>query len=339
VDDAAKHVDTMGPPILSLDAMTPAWQVEQITDALGTTIAQATGTDTPSGSWKRVWYRAVAWSGDDLLRGTLAARSPASSSAWVVVPPSTPPDLSPITMQWPGTLPPDVLLLWSSAAVMNKTPVGSHRIAIRATRIGAPAAEPPIIAFDGTLAELDAAQPAGGSGAWRIDGTKPVQYRAIIRRADINDAVAISIRITDPLGRSSEQLATIDPGSILPAPVLQNFVLTSSVSPPGVMLTWESDTPLDPPVYQLSVTVSQPPLHVGPLLVRQPPIVLQLPLASVPLDEPGPVPPGVDPLRVRRMPGAGPTYAYYAFVRVAFTQIAVHLSSPDGRSAHYVQLP
>ena len=59
----------------------------------------------------------------------------------------------------------------------------------------------------------------------------------------------------------------------------------------------------------------------------------------MPLDEPGPVPPGADPLRVRRMPGAGPKFSYYAFVRVAFTQIIVHLGSPDGRSANYVQLP
>src|SRR5262249_58849023 len=131
---------------------------------------------------------------------------------------------------------------------------GADRMSIGATRVGAPLDEQPIVAFDGTLAELAAAQPASGSGAWRIDGTKPVQYRAIIRRADINDAVAISIRVTDPIGRSSERLATIDPGSILPAPVLQNFVLTTSVNPPGVMLAWESDTPLHPPVYMLSVT-------------------------------------------------------------------------------------
>ena len=62
-------------------------------------------------------------------------------------------------------------------------------------------------------------------------------------------------------------------------------------------------------------------------------------LATVSMDEPGPVPFGADPLRIRRMPGAGPKYTYYAFVRVSFTQIIVRLSSPDGRFAEHIQLP
>ena len=30
VDDAARDLDTMGPPVLTLDAMTPGWQVDRI---------------------------------------------------------------------------------------------------------------------------------------------------------------------------------------------------------------------------------------------------------------------------------------------------------------------
>lgn len=340
VDDAAKNLDTMGPPVATLDAMTPAWHIEQDSDVLGTTIVSAAGTDTPSGSWKRVWYRAVAWSGDDPLRGTLGTRSPASTSAWVMVPPEAPPDLSPITMQWPGTAPPDVLILFTSAAVIRKTPVGSHTMSIRARRVGAPPEESPLVAFDGALSDLPTVQPATGSGAWRIDGTKPAAYRLIVRRADINDAVQISVRVTDPLGRSSEQLATIKPGSILPDPDLRDFVATASVTPPGVTLAWRSAAPLYLPVYTLRVTVARPPLVIfGGIRIPRPPITIEMPLASVPLDEPGPVPPGADPLRIRRMPGAGPDHDYYAFVRVPFTQILVRLSLPDGRSAQHVQLP
>jgi hypothetical protein len=339
VDDAAKELDTMGPPILTLDPSTPAWQVTQATDSLGTTIMTAKGMDTPSGSWKRVWYRAVAWSGDDPLRGTLAARSPASTTAWVVIPPPTPPDLSAITMEWPGTAPPDVLLKWTSAAPIAKTPLGHHRITIRAKRVGAPAEEAPLVAIDSPLVELPTTQPASGSGAWRVDGTKPAQYRAMVRRADIADAVEVSIRITDPVGRSSESFAFIKSGHILPDPALADFVLKKSVTPPGAALTWTSDTPLDPPVYALRVTVNQPPRKIFNITIPQPPIILQMALAAVPLDEPGPVPPGVDPLRVRRMPGAGPKFAYYAFVRVPFTSIVVRLSAPDGRFAEHTQLP
>jgi hypothetical protein len=39
------------------------------------------------------------------------------------------------------------------------------------------------------------------------------------------------------------------------------------------------------------------------------------------------------------MPGPGPNYSYYAFVRVPFTQISVRLTSADGRVAEHVQLP
>ena len=340
VDDAAKDLDTMGPPLLTLDASTAGWNVVQTTDSLGTNIATVAGTDTPTGSWKRVWYRAAAWSGDDLLRGTLGTRSPPSTAAWVVIPPPTPPDLSAITMEWPGTTPPDVLLKWTSAAPVRKTALGDHTISIRARRIGAAPQDPSLLAFEGALSELPLVQPGTGSGAWREAAGKPVPYRALIRRANINDAVEISVRITDPVGRSSESLATIEPGHILPDPVITNPVLKKSTTPPGVQLNWSSSTPIDPGVYILRVTVFRPPLRAfGNVRIPQPPISIQMALSDVSLDEPGRVPAGTDPLRVRRMPGAGPDFSYYAFVRVAFTQIAVRVTAPDGRMAEHVQFP
>ena len=62
VDDAARELDTMGPPIVSLTASTGGWVVTTASDqTFGTYIASVTGTDAPAGSWKRVWYRATAW--------------------------------------------------------------------------------------------------------------------------------------------------------------------------------------------------------------------------------------------------------------------------------------
>jgi hypothetical protein len=328
VDDAAKEIDTMGPPVMEIDPLDPGWTPKAIPEPH--IVAEV--EETPSGSWKRVWYRAAAWSQPDPLRGTLSARSPASTAAWVVVPPATPPNISALTLEWPGGGPGDVLVKWSSAATLKKTPLGTHRISISARRAGAPAEEAPLIAVESELHRLGTTQPVTGSGAWRIDGGKPVQYRAIVRRADVNDAVQLSVRITDPLGRTSESLAMIAPGHILPDPVLADFVLKQSVSPPGWMLGWVSDTPLDTGPYTLRVTVNRIPIAL-------PPVMLQMALADVPLDEPGPVPPGVDPLRVRRMPGAGPKFSYYAFVRVPFSQIRVRLSSPDGRFVQHIQLP
>ena len=60
--DTARELDTMGPPIVSLTASTGGWVVTTASDqTLGTYIASVTGTDAPAGSWKRVWYRATAW--------------------------------------------------------------------------------------------------------------------------------------------------------------------------------------------------------------------------------------------------------------------------------------
>jgi hypothetical protein len=255
-----------------------------------------------------------------------------------VIPPPTPPDLSAIVMEWPGSDPADVLLKWTSAAPLKKTPLGSHTIAVRAKRVGAPLEEAPLIALNGVFMDLGATQPGTGSGVWRIDGSKPIAFRALVRRADINHAVDISVRITDPVGRSSESLARIEPGHILPDPNLESFVLNNSVNPPGKTLGWSSATPLDLG-YVLQVVVARPPIQLFPSgpFVPQPPLQLQMALDDIPLDEPGPVPPGSDPLRVRRMPGSGPKFNYYAFVRVPFTQIVVQLTSPDGRFTQHTQ--
>ena len=339
VDDAAKELDTMGPPVLTLDASTPGWTVKSTTDTLGSHIVTAAGLDTPSGSWKRVWYRAAAWSDADLLRGTLPARSPASSTAWVVIPPATLPDLSAITMDWPGTAPADVLLEWTSAAPVAKTALGPHTISIRARRVGAPPGEESLIEVESALSALAVTQPSTGSGAWRVEGTKPTEYRAIVRRAALTHAVEVSVRITDPIGRTSESLAVIASGHILPDPEITSVSLQTAPAPPGWQLSWASATPITPGVYTLRVTVNRPPVQIGPWRLPRPAVTQQMALSDVPLDESGPVPPGTDPLRVRRMPGPGPNHAYYAFVRVPFTQIVVRITSPDGRVAEHVQLP
>ncbi len=346
VDDAARELNTMGPPVIAVSAGTPGWTLTEESDTFGAHIASAVGVDTPPGSWRRVWYRVVAWSARDALRGNLPGKSPASNACWVVVPPPDPPPLSALQLDAPsGGGPAEVLVKWTSSAPLKKTPLGPHLLSIRAAVIGSPAGTPPLIAYEGPLDKLATAQPATGSGAWRAGGSPPgpFEYRAILRRASLTDRVEFAIRITDPVGRTSERLLTIEAGSVLPPPVLEQFVLTPSVTPPGTMLSWMSDAPLEAfeaGAYMLRVTVLRPPrrlfLPLGPL-VPQPPLILQLALGDIPLDEPGPVPPGVDPLRVRRMPGPGPKYSYYAFCRVPARQFIVRLTAPDDRLVEHVQ--
>lgn len=332
VDDAAKELDTMGPAVATVTGSGVDWTVTQQTDDFGTNIETATGFDTPTGSWKRAWYRAVAWSDPDPLRGYLAGRSLASSAAWVVVPPSGPPDLSDVTVSWPaGGALGDVLLRWTSSAPLRKTPLGPHTLSVRVVSKGAP----PLVEMNSSLDALPKTAPAAGSGVWvaDADGPSPFEYAAVLRRLSPGDAVQVIIQLTDPLGRSSERLVSIPSGPILPAPNLNNFVLTNSTTPTGKLLTWDSDAPYtlsDPTPYVLRVTAFRQSAF---LVFPQPPVTVELPLPDVPLDAHGPVPPGTDPLRVRRVPGTGSTQGYYAFCRVSVRRFVVRLTSPDGRVA------
>jgi hypothetical protein len=336
----------MGPPILGLNAGSPDWTVQQESDASGTHILSAIGVDTVGGSWKRVWYRAAAWSEKDDLGGNMAGKSPASNACSVVIPPVDPPVISPLLIEWPaGGAVGDVLIKWNSPAPIKKTPLGHHTISIRAKVVGAAPGTTDLIAVNGPLANLPQLQPATGSGAWRAGGGPPsaVEYRAIVRRAAVSDALQFSVQIIDPLGRSSEQLATIAAGPILPDPVLQNFALSTLTAPVGRLLGWTSDAPLtagDAGSYTLRVTIVRPPRQLFPPIgpfIPQPPITIELGLDDVPLDEPGPLTPGADPLRVRRNSGAGPTFSYYAFCRVPVKQFIVRLTAPDGRFAEHVE--
>jgi hypothetical protein len=94
-------------------------RVDDAARELGTYIASVTGTDAPAGSWKRVWYRATAWTALDQTRGALPGRSDASPATFVVLPPPDPPVLSPLLIgTGPGAA--DVILQWTC-------PLHAHR--------------------------------------------------------------------------------------------------------------------------------------------------------------------------------------------------------------------
>ncbi|MDO9712258.1 hypothetical protein [Paracraurococcus lichenis] len=207
VDDAARELDTMGPPIASLLDSAGGWDVQKVEDAaFGAFIGKVTGEDAPGGSWRRVWYRAVAWSGRDDTRGLLPGRSPPSDAAWVVLPPSAAPAISAPVRGGSAT---DVTLQWSSAAPVARTPLGSHLLTVRAVPPGAPA----LVSLDSPLDALDHAPPATGSGVWiSASAAGATTYQAILRRASAADPVQVLVRITDPLGRVGEQMLTIGAG-------------------------------------------------------------------------------------------------------------------------------
>jgi hypothetical protein len=328
VPDAAKDLDTMGPPVASVTGSGGGWTVAQTSDVYGTNIQTVSGLDMPSGRWKYVWYRAVAWSDPDPLRGYLGGRSSASSAAAIVVPPADPPNLSAIGVSWPlGGQLGDVLLTWTSGAPLQKTALGPHTLTVHAAAPDAP----PLIELNSRVDSLPTSEPVD-SGVWLTNpaGPAPFAYSAVVRRTTVDDPLQVIVRMTDPLGRSSESLVSIPSGPVLQPPDLSDFLVSPSLNPPGTMLTWKSQAPYemwDPAPYGLRVTAIRPQLMKFP----PPPIVLQMPLPDVPLDEPGPVPPGVDPLRVRRVVTGGTQQDYYAFCRVSVARFVVRLTAPDGR--------
>lgn len=335
VDDAAQELDTMGPPIARIQASGSGWTVTETIDPQGTSSIQTiAGEDSPPGSWRRVWYRAVAWTAQDDTRGGLPGRSPASTAAWVVIPPADPPPISPLVLGT-GATPAEVIVQWTSAAPLKRTPLGPHTLAVRASVVGAAIGTPPLLSLDSSLDKLGTAAPVTGSGVWVVSSSPTlVTYRALIRRSDLTDAVRVAVRITDPLGRLGEALTTIAPGSVNPAPDLSGLKLhkVALPPPPKLMLQFQSNAPLKPTLdgdYKVRVTL----IRKGPLFPPLPPIVVELPLAAVPIVAPAsPI-----SLGLYRLPGRG-TVTYVAVTSLPVLRFIVQITAPDGQSVQQTQV-
>jgi hypothetical protein len=324
VDDAAKEVDTMGPPLVRLQATSGPWQVATVADPdYGTYIDSVTGFDAPGGSWKRVWYRATAWTKQDDSRGGLPGRSQASNAAWVVLPPPDGPTLSALGVGG-GAKPADVTIEWTCAAPLKRTPLGPHKISVRATVAEAvpPAA---LMALDSTLDALPTAEPATDSGVWivgTIAGT--TTYRAIVHRALVTDEVRFAVRITDPLGRSASQGLTVKAGPVDPAPDLSKLQLQKLLLPARTVLSFSSSASIQPLLdgpYVLKVTGV--PLIPVPF---PPPLSFAMPLGDVPTKLPVGPPPSHSIIRSV----AGPPYQYEVVATAVIKGFVVRITGPDG---------
>jgi len=289
VGDAARDLDTMGPPITTVSVGSPGWTSELDDDD---TPLVFTGTDNPGTSWRRVWYRAVAWADDEwpvdgepfpyqiAERGLLPGRSASSNAVSVAVPPPGPPDLSDLEISWPGGSVADVLLSWTTS-VPFAAPLGVHRTEIDVRADGQPT---PLIAYAGPLAGIGTTEPLSGDGVWRVDGSNPAQFQALVRRADVAIELDATVTVIDPLGRSQQRVVHVDAGSVLPAPDLGDLDVFS-ISGRGTMLTFTSAAPiveLGGQAYRLTVVVHPeasrtptiPPVIGPPVLIppggRQP---------------------------------------------------------------------
>jgi hypothetical protein len=218
VDDAARSLATMGPPIATVTSgggggwtwKTPAKPADP---AYGT--VTVSGSDSPGPSWRRVWYRALAWGAPNDARGLVRGPSAPSNPFSLVVPPAAAPDLSSVSLKWPGGAVADVRLDFSSAAPVARTALGPHRLEIALADVTDPSAPAVVLSLASDLEGLPTAAPASGNGVWRVSGT-PTGYRVIVRRNNVNVVLRGLIRLVDPLGRRSEQPVDVPAGQAPP---------------------------------------------------------------------------------------------------------------------------
>jgi hypothetical protein len=211
-DKLAASADTMGPPIVTLNAAGP--EISFVDTRL-------------SPGWRRAWYRAVAWSSRDDLQGLIEARSTASPAVSVLLPPQAPPDVSDLKVNEPGSSSAEALVSWSSKAPVAVTPLGPHIAVLEARN----AAGGLIIRLEGRLAALAAVNsladlpPANPAGRGIVRVGAPGSYRlyAWLPRPAADQAFRITVKMIDPLGRIGTATADVPPltsGNL----VVPNFV-------------------------------------------------------------------------------------------------------------------
>jgi hypothetical protein len=339
VPEAALALDTMGPPIAKLSGTTGPWTVKPMVSAeagVAQTIGVIEGKDAVEGSWKRVFYRAVAWAGDDPARGLYGGRSAPSAPREVVVPPATPPDLSALVWHWPGGALPDVQVDASSAAPVPETPLGPHRLQVSVVAQKADGSSSPLFIYPAATTDgdrfdkLPSAPPAANaSGLWR-DAAGGLHL--LLRRADVADTLRVRWLLNDPLGRSTERTLNVPAGSPLRAPDILNPVLNKVVGK-GYVLGFSTTVPIAPTPagpYVLRVkflpagSTAQAGLNTIKLLTA-----LDNPFAEL-----TPI-----PLRISKgLPRQGTPIGIYLRGAGGFgASVQVSLTGPDGRVAKFTR--
>jgi len=196
----AKSADTMGSPLKTLNAT-------------GLEITFTDDSVTPG--WRRIWYRAVAWSKRDDQLGLVEARSSASPLVSVLLPPQTAPDISDLRVNEPGSNEFEVLVSWTSHAPVEITPLGPHIAVLLAHDISRNLSirlegDLNTLLFVNSLAELP---PANLADRKIIRVGPPDNYRlyAWIPRPAADQLFYLTVKMIDPLGRIGLATAEVPP--------------------------------------------------------------------------------------------------------------------------------
>jgi hypothetical protein len=345
---AASDTDMMGPPLASITGSTATITVTPVVSANpgeSQPLGRVDGIDAVPGSWQPVYYRATSWAADDPARGQYGGRSEPSTIRQVVVPPASNPDLAPLTVTTPVNGTPQVLVDSSTGAPVDATPLGPHRIQAEAIVTHADGTSEELFAYPGppasgtapddALGDCPQAAPAAGtSGLWRdpttMAGTTALHLQ--LARAAFGDQLAARLRIADPLGRITEQVATVPPlPPVIPPDITNARVIT--VPGRGVVLTFDTSVPdaatgFGP--YQVRVALTEftpPPLHL-PHVVQVTEDIGAIRVLGPGGDiftDPAPIP-------LRQLPGAGGGRSIAAVLRGTGT-VTAEVIAPDGTQA------
>jgi hypothetical protein len=340
-EEASLELDTMGPPVARISGADAVWSVQP---SIGTGPGDAqplgtiTGNDNPDHSWQRIFYRAVAISGDDGSRGIYGGRSQPSGAVSVIVPPDGPPDLSPIGADWPGGPLEAMRFTFTSAAPVPDTQVGPHRLRIDTYSLAPDGTPQPLFAWpptpagggnpDGRLSAVPTT-PAAVPALWQEKVPGGTQYRLLLTRPHLGDPLRVRVLLTDPLGRAGEQVLDSPGGPPLPAP----DILTPSVAHllgGRFVLSFTTDAPFtSTPVgaYTLTVTAQAAATLLNPHPV---PVTVTVALPNIavlravdnPFNDAAPIP-------LRRQ-----STHINVYLRAA-VHVSLTLTAPDGRTAHF----
>ena len=252
VADAAVSADMMGPPVATISGTGGAFTVTATSpgnansrsdDGVGQPIGTITGKDAVPGSWKPVYYRAVAWGTDDADRGQYGVRSEPSVVRQVVVPPSAPPDLSALDFVLPVAGSAQVRVSFSTAAPVEPTALGPHTLEAEVVATDSAGASSTLVAAKATLDAMPTAEPgAGGHGIWRDPTAGDVTpLHVLVRRADPATALRVRVRLSDPLGRLTEHTLDVPAAPAVPPPDLSDLTLTTVAD--GTILAFTTAVP------------------------------------------------------------------------------------------------
>jgi len=170
--------------------------------------------------WRRLRYRAVAWTTDDDSAGRVGSRSSASAAVSALLPPAEPPTVVDLSLNKAGSTDAECLVAWKSDMLVSPTPLGPHSVVVETTdEVGNP-----IVRLEGqldrlpTVANLASLPPADPDhrAIFRVETEgATTQFATWVPRPAADEPFHLTVKLIDPLrriGREAREVPPLPPG-------------------------------------------------------------------------------------------------------------------------------